>query len=293
MAGSTTIRPAPAPASGRRATRRWRRRLARWLAVALIAAGMLALADGAVTLLWQEPISALIAKIRQDRLGGELRHAEAVRPTAAEERALEGIAGQRARIAYLARLQQHSARPGSAVGRILIPSIGSDFVVVYGTGTSELESGPGVYTPATFPGTGFPGSGATTAIAGHRTTYLAPFRDIDRLRPGQTVTLQMPYAHLTYTVVGQRIVQPRDVHAAIADVGYERLVLSACTPLFSAAKRLLVYAKLTRVVPEGAARLLLGGQLARPLEYPLHPSAPRQLPPVLESLAPYYVAPPS
>lgn len=261
--------------------------------MALIAAGALVLADGVVTLLWQEPISALIATIRQDRLGGELRRAEDARPTAAEERALEGIADQRARIAYLAALEQRTSHPGSAVGRILIPSIGADFVVVDGTGTSELESGPGIYSQATFPGTGFPGTGATTAIAGHRTTYLAPFHDINQLAAGDSITLQMPYARLTYNVLGQRVVQPQDVRAAVADVGYERLVLSACTPLFSAAKRLLVYAKLTRVLPVGAARLLTGGQVARPLEYPLHPAPPRQLPPMLKSLAPYYVAPPT
>ena len=64
----------------------------------------------------------------------------------------------------------------------------------------------------------------------------------------------MPYAHFTYTVIGQRVVAPTDVEAAVANVGYTRLVLSACTPLFSAAKRLLVYARLTRTVPVGAAR---------------------------------------
>ena len=66
----------------------------------------------------------------------------------------------------------------------------------------------------------------------------------------------MPYAHFTYTVIGQRVVQPTDVQAAVANVGYTRLVLSACTPLFSAEKRLLVFARLTRTVPVGAARLL-------------------------------------
>jgi hypothetical protein len=76
----------------------------------------------------------------------------------------------------------------------------------------------------------------------------------------------------------------------VAELGYSRLVLSACTPLFSAAKRLLVFARLTRTVPVGAARLFPGGQLARPIVTPLHPPAPKQLPPVLESLGPYYVA---
>ncbi len=76
----------------------------------------------------------------------------------------------------------------------------------------------------------------------------------------------MPYAHFTYTVTGQRVVAPTDVAAAVASVGYTRLVLSACTPLFSAAKRLLVYARLTRTVPVGAARVLPGDAIPRPIE---------------------------
>ncbi len=81
----------------------------------------------------------------------------------------------------------------------------------------------------------------------------------------------MPYAHFTYTVLGHRVVAPTDVRAAVSRVGYSRLVLSACTPLFSAAKRLLVFARLTRTVPVGAARLLPGGALARPIEAPPRP----------------------
>lgn len=261
-------------------------RALRLLAVALILAGALALADGVVTLLWQEPVSALIAKLRQDHLKGELKQFEAVRPSAAEEHALAGITGQRNRIAYLAAQLQHAARNGAPIGRIVMPSIGASFVMVDGTDTSDLESGPGFYTATTFPG-----AEGTTLIAGHRTTYLAPFRHIDSLRPGDRIQLQMPYAHFTYTVVGHRVVQPQNVKAATAEVGYSRVVLSACTPLFSAAKRLLVYARLTRAVPVGPARHLTEGQLPQPLSYPLHPPPPRELPPVLKSLSPYYVAP--
>jgi sortase A len=272
--------------SKRRKKRRGSSRAARWLAVALILAGALALADGAVTLLWQEPISALIGKLRQDHLKGQLRQVEGVRPSAAEEHALAGITSERNRIAYLAAQLQHQATNGSAIGRITIPAIGASFVMVDGTDTSDLESGPGFYTATTFPGID-----GTTLIAGHRTTYLAPFRHIDALRRGDEIQLQMPYARFTYTVVGHRIVQPENVSAATAEVGYSRVVLSACTPLFSAEKRLLVYGRLTRAVPVGPARHLTEGQLPRPLDYPLLPPATHELPPVLESLGPYYVAP--
>jgi sortase A len=134
------------------------------------------------------------------------------------------------------------------VARIRIPRIGVSSVVVNGTRSSDLSSGPGIY-----PETVFPGIPGTTAIAGHRTTYLAPFRHVDALHRGNRILLNAPYAHFTYTVTGKAVVSPRDVQAATRDVGYPRLVLSACTPLFSAAKRLLVYARLTRTVPTGAA----------------------------------------
>jgi len=254
-------------------------RLARVLAYVLIAVGALALIDAGVTLVWQEPITAFYALLRQDRLGGDLRAVERAAPTPLERRALASLPDERRRVAYLARRLERDSKPGSAVGRIVIPRIGADFVVVRGTGTEELQSGPGVYSDTAFPG--IPG---TTAIAGHRTTYLAPFRHIDSLHPGDRILLNMPYAHFTYTVIGQRVVSPSDVSAAVSRVGYTRLVLSACTPLFSAAKRLLVYARLTRTVPIAAARVLPGHPLIQPILTPAgHPAARRDaLPAVLK-----------
>jgi sortase A len=240
-----------------------RRRL-RALALALMVLGTLALADAVVTLVWQEPFSALYAKLRQDHLSGALRKAERAPPTPVEQRALARLGSERARIAFLAASLQRRARDGSPVGRIRIPSIGASFVVVNGTSTSALESGPGV-----LPETVFPGRGGTTAIAGHRTTYLAPFRHIDELRRGDAITLEMPYAHFTYAVTGSAIVAPTDVHPAVAYVGYSRLVLSACTPLFSAAKRLLVFARLQRTTP------VQGGQaLPHASSHAAQPSTP-------------------
>src|SRR6202035_1845160 len=83
------------------------------------------------------------------------------------------------------------------------------------------------------------------------------------------------------------------VQAAVAKVGYSRLVLSACTPLFSAAKRLLVFARLTRTVAEGAQRRMPGGGATQPIEArrtPV-PAVRRALPPVLQSLDPHVDAP--
>jgi sortase A len=259
-------RAAHALADGMVERRRWRAR--RGLAIVLVLAGVLVLADAVLTLVWQEPISALYAKLRQDQLGSALHGEETAALTPLQLRALASLGDERSRIAYLAAQLEHHARTGDAVGRIVIPRIGVSFVVVKGTTTSALMSGPGIYSD-----TPFPGDAHTTAIAGHRTTYLAPFRHIDALHAGSRITLRMPYARFIYTVIGQKVVQPTDVAAAVDDVGYTRLVLSACTPLFSAAKRLLVYARLSQTVPVGAARDLPGGALARPIPASVAPKA--------------------
>ncbi|HUB35312.1 MAG TPA: sortase, partial [Solirubrobacteraceae bacterium] len=106
------------------------------------------------------------------------------------------------------------------------------------------------------------------------------------------IVLEMPYARFTYTVIGQRVVLPSDLSAAISQVGYSRLVLSACTPLFSAAKRLLVYARLTQTVPVGAARALPGSPTIRPIESPdgVLPTH-NPLPPVFVTLQPHVLTP--
>jgi sortase A len=261
-------------------------RLSRLLALVLMFAGSLVLLDALVTFVWQEPISAIYAKLRQSDLGGTLRNEELAAPAPAVKRRLASLSGERARIALLARTLERHAGAGNPVGRISIPRIGANFVVVYGTTTSALESGPGVY-----PATRFPGLGGTTAIAGHRTTFLAPFRHIDALSRGARIKLYMPYAHFTYTVTGKRVVVPTDVRAATAELGYSRLVLSACTPLFSAAKRLLVYARLTRTVPVGAAARLPGGARPRPIESEAPHRVRPRLPAVLIPLDPQVLPP--
>ena len=276
-----------------RSARAWRA-----LAVALVALGTLALLDAGVTLLWQEPLSALYTKLRQDHLSGALAKVERASPSAVERRALIRLPNGDARVAFLARELEHRAGEGSPVGRIAIPRIGVSFVVVKGTSTSDLRSGPGI-----FPGTAFPGIAGTTAIAGHRTTYLAPFRHIDALRRGNRILMNMPYAHFTYTVLATRVVSPSDVNAAVADVGYSRLVLSACTPPFSAVKRLLVYASLTGTVPWGAGQAALvptpPGLGARSNPSGVGEPTPRLpgaatgsgLPTVLEPVQPYLLSP--
>jgi sortase A len=226
-----------------------RRRALHGLSTVLIAVGVLVLADAAVTLLWQEPVTALQAKLKQNGLSKDLKRLEATGPTPIERRVLAGLDGERRRIAFLARSLQRRTAPGDAIGRLEIPRLDADFVMVKGSDPADLRKGPG-----TFDDTPLPGVGGTSAVAGHRTTYLAPFRHIDDLEPGDRITVKMPYATFTYRVQRTRIVAP-DAVKVLRDVGYDRLVLSACHPLFSAAQRIVVVSRLTKVEPLGAARL--------------------------------------
>ncbi|HEV7495950.1 class E sortase [Baekduia sp.] len=244
---------APPPARSER-----RRRVLRGLSAVLIASGLLVLADAVLTLVWQEPLTALQTTVRQHGLRGDLRHLEAEGSTRLEARALAGVADERRRVALLARSLQQRTAPGDAIGRLKIARLGADFVMVKGSDPSDLRKGPG-----TFDDSPLPGIGGTTAIAGHRTTYLAPFRHIDRLKPGDRITVEMPYATFSYRVQRTRIVAP-DAVAILRDVGYDRLVLSACHPLFSAAQRIVVVSRLTRVVPLRAAKAGQGSEFERP-----------------------------
>jgi sortase A len=234
-----------------------RRRLLHGLSTVLLVAGVLVLADAAITLVWQEPLTGLQTRVRQHALRGDLKHLEAQGPTAIEAQVLAGLKSERRRIAFLARSLQRRTEPGAAIGTLKIPRLDTSFVMVKGADPSDLRKGPG-----TLDGTPLPGVGGTTAIAGHRTTYLAPFRHIDQLEPGDPITVEMPYATFTYRVQRTRIVAP-DAVKVLRDVGYDRLVLSACHPLFSAAQRIVVVSRLTKVVPLRAAKLGQGSEFGR------------------------------
>ena len=224
------------------------RRTLRTLSTVLIIAGALLLVDAGLTVAWQEPVSALYARVTQDRLGGDLEDLENARLGPADRRALARLGTDRRRLAFLARSLKRRRKEGEAVGRIRIPAIGANFVLVDGTRPTTLRKGPGL-----FPEAPFPGAGGTTAVAGHRTTYSAPFRDIDRLRPRNRIVFDMPYARLTYRVERTRIVRP-DALWVLNRVSYDRVILSACHPKYSAAKRIIVFARLERTELRGAAR---------------------------------------
>jgi sortase A len=223
------------------------RRALRAISTVLIVAGTLLIVDAGITFAWQEPVSAVLARIQQDKLADQLDQLESRAPTPLQRRALARLETEPRRVAFLARLAQRSANVGDAIGRIEIPSIGVGQVVIQGTDAAELRKGPGHY-----PDTPFPGLGGTVAIAGHRTTYGAPFRNVNDLSRGDEIVLVMPYARFTYAVQKTQIVAPTATWVT-RDVGYERLVLSACHPLYSAAQRIIVFARLRSTRERGAA----------------------------------------
>jgi sortase A len=224
-------------------------RLLRDLSLVLVIAGVLLLADAAATLLWQEPLSAVIALIKQggiDERYLSYRHAPLSR---LDLEALANMKKARQRVAFLARQEARQVNRGQAIGTIALPKFSSQFVVVQGTDEASLQKGPGHY-----PQTAFPGVRRTVAIAGHRTTYLAPFRRLNDLKSGDKIVLTVRYARFTYAVQRVQIVTPTSWWI-IKDKGYERLVLSACNPLYSAAQRIVVFARLRKFVPLGPAQV--------------------------------------
>ncbi len=214
------------------------RRLLRILSVSLITAGLVILADAAITLAWQEPISALYGSVKQGQAESQFKRAKQDfldEPAVVDLPPLKSI-DKRAK--ELAGIYAGKLSNGDPFGRIEIPTIGADYIVIQGTDEGDLQRGPGHY-----PTTALPGQGRTIGIAGHRTTYGAPFNQIDKIEVGDEITLEMPYATFTYRVTKTDIVDPSDVEI-VDDVGHELLVLTACHPLYSAAQRYAVFAEL-------------------------------------------------
>jgi sortase A len=200
------------------------RAVLRFVASVMMTSGVLLVADAAVTLAWQEPISALVALREQAKLEDQLDDLT---------RRATGAPGP-------PRPRGFRPRQGRAFGRIELPTLDREYVMVEGTDTATLRKGP-----AHYPETPLPGQGGTVAVAGHRTTYLAPFRTIDDLRRRERIVITMPYGRFVYRVEKSRIVRPEDTWVK-RNVGHERLILTACHPLYIAEKRIVVFARLAR-----------------------------------------------
>jgi sortase A len=132
--------------------------------------------------------------------------------------------------------------PGDAVAIIRIPKIEVDLVVVEGTGTEALKKGPGHYADTAYPwdDTGRVG------IAGHRTTYGAPFWSLNEVRIGDRIVLATEYGIFEYRVTRSVVTPPSGIlpsgDSVLAQTNQPTLVLTTCNPRFSAAERLIVIA---------------------------------------------------
>jgi sortase A len=138
--------------------------------------------------------------------------------------------------------------PGSPIGILSIPKISLSMVIVEGTGTEQLRSGPGHY-----PGTPLPGQAGNAAIAGHRTTYLHPFYNLDALTPGDSIDVLTAQGWFVYSVTGSQAVAPSDV-AVVAPTPTPVLTLTTCNPRYSASQRLVVQAALVADVLTGSSQ---------------------------------------
>jgi sortase A len=209
----------------------------RFLADVAIVGGLLLVVEAGVTLLWQEPLSAFLAARAQAGLESELRQSKGL----AREDAAELEGRPRQELAALAARHRRRTEAGDALGKIRIPSIDSSFSIVEGTDTESLRKGPGHY-----PNTALPGERNTVGLAGHRTTYLAPFREIDELERGDAIVVRMPYGRFAYTVKRTKVVDPS--HVSVLDpANHGRIVLTACHPLYSAEQRIVVTGRVSRV----------------------------------------------
>lgn len=218
--------------------------VARAAGFVLLGGGLTALGWAAETVHGGDPVTARHTRVAQRGLALQLaREEHALTPApAAASVAPPSLRWSPGPLLHAAPVtaptrRAEAVRLGAAFGKITIPKIHLSMVVVQGINVPQLKLGPGHYQR-----TGIPGEGRTVGIAGHRTTYLAPFRHIDALRPGDRITVTTPDGRFRYAVQNTRIVKPTD-SAVLRDVGYERLVLTACHPLFSAAQRIVVTAR--------------------------------------------------
>ena len=223
--------------------------------------GLILLADAVITVLWEDPFTTIFTQRDQKTLSKELAHAESQPLPEGTLELVRRAGSPTERMALLANHERATARPGDPLGRIFIPKTGRNFVFVSGTGVETLKKGPGHYW-----GTALPGERGTVAIAGHRTTYGAPFHNLGKLRQGYAITLTMPYGRFSYSVEALRSVRPTAV-TVLGDRNFQRLVLTTCDPMGSDAKRLVVFARLQQVTPRGRAIELV----------PIAPSPPQWL----------------
>jgi len=177
-----------------------------------------------------------------------------------------GLSESRAQNTLAAQfVTQQPTKPqfGGLVGRISIPSIGLSKFVVAGVRLSDLKKGPGL-----FAGSPLPGQLGNVAIAGHRTTYGAPFGRIDEIHDGDVISLESDNGKFTYIVKGEpRIIAATDIAVArTTDPTTATLTLVSCHPKWTASQRIIVVATLdSSIAPTQATPLASPASLQQPI----------------------------
>ena len=206
------------------------------LGTLLLVIGVGVLAWAATVYFWKDPFTTAYTAYEQRRLASNLdEQFDSWRPNR-EPVSQSGEPTKRDDVSREAKRYRLASKDGDAIARIRIPRLDLNLVVVNGTSVSDLRRGPGRHLD-----TYMPGEHELVYIAGHRTTYGAPFGDINELQPGDTITLELPYATIVYRVTRHRIVDDNDV-SVLESPHDEQLVLQACHPRFFASQRYLVYA---------------------------------------------------
>lgn len=225
----------------------------RRLGTGFIVLGLLVLAYAAAVLFWRDPVTDLYQRYQQHQLSSELDQAfDSFREGTPPPRDLASAEARQQAIAAWAGSFLRTTERGEALGRIRIPEIGVNEIFVHGTRWgADLSRGPGHYER-----TSLPGLGKTVGIAGHRTTFGAPFRHIDDLESGDEITLELAYGTFRYRVFAHEIVNSDD-WSVIRNRGFDTVMLSACHPLYSASRRWIVYARLAEVESEHAGSYVL------------------------------------
>jgi sortase A len=217
------------------------------LGTLLLVIGIGVLAWAATVYLWKDPFTTAYTAYEQRRLASNLDDSfdswtPAPKPQpVSNPKPTEPKSKPKPRrhddLSREARRFRRASEEGDAIARLHVPELDLSLVVVNGTSSSDLRRGPGRHED-----TFMPGEGKLVYVAGHRTTYGAPFSDIDELDTGDSITVELPYGSVEYRVTRHRIVDDNDL-SVLESNGREELVLQACHPRFFSSQRYLVYAR--------------------------------------------------